>query len=78
MWTGRPACKSFEATYASQIQQLVANGSATLEVHTISILDRNYLTSRQPCGQRGRVHCELPTVEIPLAQDGLCEKQPMR
>jgi protein-disulfide isomerase len=41
-----PACKSFEAGYSSQIQQLVSNGSATLEVHPISILDRNYLTSR--------------------------------
>ncbi|QNE47150.1 thioredoxin domain-containing protein [Glaciihabitans sp. INWT7] len=41
-----PACKSFEATYAAQIQQLVASGSATLEVHPVSILDRNYLTSR--------------------------------
>jgi len=41
-----PACKTFEASYASQIQQLVASGSATLEVHPISILDRNYLTSR--------------------------------
>ncbi|MBG6107262.1 thioredoxin domain-containing protein [Frigoribacterium sp. CG_9.8] len=41
-----PACKTFEATYASQIQQLVASGSATLEVHPISILDRNYGTSR--------------------------------
>lgn len=41
-----PACKSFEATYASQIQKLVANGSATLEVHPVSILDRNYQSSR--------------------------------
>ncbi|MHC5795858.1 DsbA family protein [Lacisediminihabitans sp. FW035] len=41
-----PACKSFEATYAAQIQQLVASGSATLEVHPISILDRNYQSSR--------------------------------
>ena len=41
-----PACKSFEATYSAQIQKLVASGSATLEVHPISILDRNYQTSR--------------------------------
>ena len=41
-----PACKSFEATYSAKIKQLVATGSATLEVHPISILDRNYLTSR--------------------------------
>ncbi len=41
-----PACKSFEATYSAQIQQLVASGSATLEVHPVSILDRNYQTSR--------------------------------
>ena len=41
-----PVCQQFESTYASQIQQLVASGQATLSVHTISILDRSFLGSR--------------------------------
>lgn len=44
-WTC-PACKSFESAYASQIDQIVAAGQATLEVHPIAILDRNYAGSR--------------------------------
>jgi len=40
-----PACKSFEEAYASSIQGLVADGTATLEVHPVSILDyRGYTT----------------------------------
>ena len=41
-----PACKKFEASYASTISRLVASGGATLEVHTIAILDQNYAGSR--------------------------------
>ena len=41
-----PACKSFEASYASNISSLVASGGATLEVHTVAILDQNYAGSR--------------------------------
>ena len=41
-----PACKSFEATYTTKIASLVSAGKATLEVHPISILDRNYAGSR--------------------------------
>ena len=41
-----PSCKSFEATYASKIAALVGNGTATLEVHPVAILDRNYPGSR--------------------------------
>ncbi|GAA4681029.1 thioredoxin domain-containing protein [Frondihabitans cladoniiphilus] len=41
-----PACKQFEATYSSEIQSLVANGTATLEIHPVSILDRSYQNSR--------------------------------
>jgi protein-disulfide isomerase len=40
-----PACKSFEATYADAIQQMVEQGVATLEVHPIAILDHNYTTN---------------------------------
>jgi protein-disulfide isomerase len=41
-----PVCKTFESTYATQIAQLVAGGSATLEVHPIAILDNSYPGSR--------------------------------
>jgi protein-disulfide isomerase len=41
-----PACQSFEATYSTSIQSLVASGLATLEIHPIAILDRSYLGSR--------------------------------
>jgi protein-disulfide isomerase len=41
-----PACQSFEATYATSIDALVAAGVATLEVHPIAILDRSYAGSR--------------------------------
>ena len=37
-----PICQQFEAAYAENLQQLVASGSATLEVHPIAILDRNF------------------------------------
>lgn len=41
-----PVCKQFEASYSSQILDLVAQGKATLEIHPVSILDRNYQSSR--------------------------------
>ncbi|TPW74530.1 DsbA family protein [Schumannella soli] len=44
-WTC-PACKSFESAYASQINQIVAAGEATLEVHPISILDTRFTGER--------------------------------
>lgn len=40
-----PACKSFEASNADAIQQMVEQGVATLEVHPIAILDHNYTTN---------------------------------
>ncbi|TXK19722.1 thioredoxin domain-containing protein [Homoserinibacter sp. GY 40078] len=40
-----PACKAFEETYSESIQSLVADGSATLEVHPVAILDRLFLGS---------------------------------
>lgn len=44
-WTC-PACKVFEENYGAQIEQLVADGDATLEVHPVAILDRAYAGSR--------------------------------
>jgi protein-disulfide isomerase len=41
-----PVCKSFEAAYSDSIQSLVASGDATLSVHPVAILDRNYAGSR--------------------------------
>lgn len=40
---GCPYCNQFETTNAAQIEELVAAGYATLEVHPISILDRAFL-----------------------------------
>lgn len=42
---GCPFCNQFETTNADQINELVASGYATLEVHPISILDRAFLGS---------------------------------
>lgn len=40
-----PACKNFEQVYSESILDLVADGTATLEVHPVSILDyRGYTT----------------------------------
>jgi len=41
-----PACRAFEATNAETIKSLVQQGTATLEVHPIAILDRNSLGAR--------------------------------
>ncbi|MCU1583309.1 MAG: hypothetical protein JWO01_2697 [Microbacteriaceae bacterium] len=41
-----PVCKQFEETYSTQILDLVAQGRATLEIHPVSILDRNFQNSR--------------------------------
>jgi protein-disulfide isomerase len=41
-----PVCKQFEDTYSTQILDLVAQGKATLEVHPVAILDRNFQNSR--------------------------------
>lgn len=40
---GCPFCGQFETANAAQIEELVAAGEATLEVHPISILDRAFL-----------------------------------
>lgn len=40
---GCPVCNQFETTNAAQIEELVAAGYATLEVHPVSILDRVWL-----------------------------------
>jgi len=37
-----PICKQFEDAYSESIQQLVADGSATLEVHPVAILDHQF------------------------------------
>jgi protein-disulfide isomerase len=37
-----PICKQFEDAYSASIQQLVADGGATLEVHPIAILDHQF------------------------------------
>lgn len=41
-----PACKSFEENYSEALQELVAEGTATLEVHPVAILDRYFLGSK--------------------------------
>jgi protein-disulfide isomerase len=37
-----PVCKQFEEAYSASIQQLVADGGATLEVHPVAILDHQF------------------------------------
>lgn len=37
-----PVCKNFEEAYSKDIQSLVADGTATLEVHPVAILNRAF------------------------------------
>lgn len=37
-----PVCKQFEEAYSASIQKMVADGTATLEVHPIAILDHQF------------------------------------
>ena len=37
-----PVCKNFEQAYSESIQNLVTEGTATLEVHPVAILDRAF------------------------------------
>jgi protein-disulfide isomerase len=73
-----PACKGFEASYATQIQKLVANGSATLEVHPISILDHNYGQSRYASRAANAAACiaNYDPSKFLAAQTVFYEKQP--
>jgi protein-disulfide isomerase len=41
-----PVCATFHESYGEQIEQLVASGDATLEVHPVAILDSNYAPAR--------------------------------
>jgi protein-disulfide isomerase len=41
-----PSCKAFEAATSATIKSMVEQGTATLEVHPIAILDTHYLTSK--------------------------------
>jgi protein-disulfide isomerase len=41
-----PVCKQFESTYSPGILKLVKQGKATLAIHPVSILDRNYQNSK--------------------------------
>jgi protein-disulfide isomerase len=54
---GCPYCNQFETTNAAQIEELVAAGYATLEVHPISILDRAFLGSEYPTRAANAMAC---------------------
>lgn len=54
---GCPYCNQFETTNASQIEELVAAGYATLEVHPIAILDGQFLGSEYPTRAANAMAC---------------------
>jgi protein-disulfide isomerase len=54
---GCPFCNQFETTNAAQIEELVAAGYATLEVHPISILDRAFAGSEYPTRAANAMAC---------------------
>jgi len=54
---GCPYCNQFETTNASQIEELVAAGYATLEVHPIAILDGAFLGSEYPTRAANAMAC---------------------
>ena len=54
---GCPFCNLFETTNSDQIEELVASGAATLEVHPIEILDGQFLSSRYPSRAANAAAC---------------------
>jgi protein-disulfide isomerase len=54
---GCPYCNQFETTNGAQIEELVAAGYATLEVHPISILDRVFAGSEYPTRAANAMAC---------------------
>ena len=58
---GCPYCNLFETTNASQINDLVSAGYATLEVHPIAILDRAFLGSEYSTRSANAAACVAAT-----------------
>lgn len=54
---GCPYCGQFETTNGAQIEELVAQGLATLEVHPVSILDNQFLGSEFPTRAANAMAC---------------------
>jgi protein-disulfide isomerase len=54
---GCPFCNLFETTNSQTIEDLVASGTATLEVHPIAILDDSFLGARYPSRAANAVAC---------------------
>jgi protein-disulfide isomerase len=54
---GCPYCNQFETTNAAQIEELVAAGYATLEVHPVAILDGAFLGSEYPTRAANAMAC---------------------
>lgn len=54
---GCPYCNLFESTNSTQIEELVASGMATLEVHPIEILDNAFQSSRYPSRAANAAAC---------------------
>lgn len=54
---GCPFCGQFENANGTQIEELVASGLATLEVHPVSILDNGFQGSRYPSRAANAAAC---------------------
>ncbi|WIB01135.1 thioredoxin domain-containing protein [Curtobacterium sp. MCBA15_012] len=73
-----PVCKQFETTYGDQVNDLVKDGKATLEVHPVSILDRSYLGSRYASRAANAAMCvaNFAPDKFLSVQQQFFEKQP--
>ncbi|TPW70157.1 thioredoxin domain-containing protein [Schumannella sp. 10F1B-5-1] len=73
-----PACKSFESAYSEQIDQIVAAGQATLEVHPIAILDHLYSGSRYSSRSANAAACiaNFAPEKFAAAQTAMFDAQP--
>jgi protein-disulfide isomerase len=75
---GCPYCALFETTNAAQIQELVASGYATLEVHPIDLLQNAFLGDRYSARSANAAACVAqyqPDV-FPAVSDAFYAQQP--
>lgn len=73
-----PICNNFEQTYGSTLQQLASDGTITLNIHPISILDRASQGTEYSTRSANAMYCvaaDDPANALPFLQ-ALYENQP--
>jgi protein-disulfide isomerase len=73
-----PVCNNFEQTYGSSVQRLVDDGTITLDIHPISILDRSSQGTQYSTRAANAMYCvavQDPDASAPFMQ-AMFENQP--